>query len=70
LNGKWKDLGTVEKYAAAKIGAKMDFLLSWTTDELELKQRQENRRIGRRALAILRRIIISERERKGKSLLT
>ena len=62
-------LAQLKKYAAAKIGAKID-LCSWTTDVLELRQRQETRRIGRRASAFLRGIIILERERKGKSLLT
>ena len=62
-------LARLKKYAAAKIGAKID-LCSRTMDELELWQRQETRRIGRRASAFLRGIIILERERKGKSLLT
>jgi hypothetical protein len=62
-------LAWLKKYAAAKIGTKIN-LCSWTTDKLELRQRQETRRIGRRALAFSRGIIILERERKGKSLLT
>jgi hypothetical protein len=61
-------LTRLKKYAGAKIGAKID-LCSWTTDELELRQRQETRRIERRASALLRGIIISEKERKGKSWL-
>jgi hypothetical protein len=39
-------------------------------DELELRQRQETRRMGRRSWTFSCRIIISERERKGKLLLT
>jgi hypothetical protein len=62
-------LARLKKYAAAKIGAKIDLCL-WTTDELEFRQRQETRRIRRRASAISCGIIILERERKGKLLLT
>jgi hypothetical protein len=62
-------LAWLKKYAAAKIGANID-LSSWTMDELELRQRQETRIIGRKALAFSRGIIILERERKGKLLLT
>jgi hypothetical protein len=62
-------LARLKKYAAAKVGAKID-LCSWTMDEFEFRQRQDTRRIGRRASAFSCGIIISERERKGKSLLT
>jgi hypothetical protein len=62
-------LARLKKYAAAKIGAKID-LCSRTMDKLELRQRHKTRRIRRRALAFSRGIIILERERKGTWLLT
>jgi hypothetical protein len=66
--GNGSSLAWLKKYTAANIGPKW-ILCSRTTDELELRQRHETRRIGRRALVFLHGIIILEKEREVTSLL-